>query len=63
MTLSQSKSWELRSTAAWAMGRLSTPTFKPRLAELVRDQRPSVRGAVLRALMAIRRLEVERAVP
>ena len=63
MALSESKNWELRSTAAWAMGRLATPAFKPRLAELVRDQQPSVRGAALRALMAVRRLEAEQAAP
>jgi hypothetical protein len=63
MTLSRSKSWELRSTAAWAMGRLATPAFKPRLAELVRDPQPLVRGAALRALMVVRRLEAEPAAP
>ena len=63
MTLSRSKSWQLRSTAAWAMGRVATLTFKPRLAELVRDQQPLVRGAALRALMVVRRLEAEQAAP
>ena len=63
MTLSRSESGELRSTAAWVMGRLATISFKPRLAELVRDQQPSVRGAALRALMVMRRLDVEPATP
>jgi hypothetical protein len=59
MALSRSEKWELRSTAAWAMGKLATLTFKPRLAELVRDQQPSVRGAALRALTVMRRLEAD----
>ena len=58
MALSRARKLQLRSTAAWVMGRVGAPCFKPRLTELVRDEQPQVRGAALRALIAVRRIEI-----
>lgn len=57
LNLSRNGKPELRTTAAWAMGKIATPAFAPRLAELVRDEHPQVRGMALRSLMSVRRLE------
>lgn len=58
MALSRSEKGGYRSTAAWAMGKLGTPLFRPRLGELLRDRQPSVRSSALRAMMALRRPEL-----
>jgi hypothetical protein len=44
-----------RITSAWAMGRLATDCFADRLAEMIRDDDPGVRGMALRALVLIRK--------
>ncbi len=57
MSLSRTGKPELRSTAAWAMGKIATPVFASRLTELVRDEHPQVRSMALRSLMSVRRVE------
>jgi HEAT repeat protein len=57
MSLSKQGKPELRSTAAWAMGKLALSDFAPRLTELVRDDHPEVRSSALRSLILIRRTE------
>lgn len=47
----------LRSTAAWAMGRIGDSFFVPDLNSMMRDAHPQVRGAALRSLIEIRRIE------
>jgi hypothetical protein len=47
-----------RSTAAWSMGKMGDISFMPRLTELVKDEQPMVRGAALRSLIELRRVEV-----
>jgi HEAT repeat protein len=59
VNISRTGKAELRSTAAWAMGKIATPEFTPRLTELIRDDHPMVRGTALRALIQLRRLESE----
>ena len=46
-----------RSTAAWTMGRIGDPCFVPSLTDLIQDENPQVRGAALRSLIEIRRIE------
>lgn len=58
MALSRAERWDFRSTAAWIMGKLADPEFKPRLTEMVHDEESPVRAAALRALIAVRRVEV-----
>ena len=50
----------LRSTAAWAMGRIGDSFFVPDLNSMMRDAHPQVRGAALRSLIEIRRIESKR---
>lgn len=59
VTISRNIKAELRSTAAWAMGKIATPEFAPRLTELIRDEHPQVRGCALRSLIQLRRLDAE----
>ncbi len=56
-SISRSGKPELRSTAAWVMGKIGVPEFTPRLTELVHDEHPGVRIAALRSLIEVRRLE------
>jgi hypothetical protein len=55
--LEMSHDWrpDRRITSAWAMGRLATDCFAGRLAEMIRDEDPGVRGMALRALVLIRK--------
>jgi hypothetical protein len=53
MRLSRAGKTESRSTAAWAMGRIGLPDFRPRLRELVRDEQSMVRTAALKAIKQI----------
>ncbi len=47
----------VRSTAAWTMGRIGDSAFVDPLTELLRDDHPEVRGAALRSLLQIRKAE------
>jgi HEAT repeats len=47
----------VRSTAAWTMGRIGDSAFVDSLTELLRDDHPEVRGAALRSLLQIRKAE------
>jgi hypothetical protein len=47
----------VRSTAAWTMGRIGDSEFVDPLTELLRDDHPEVRGAALRSLLQIRKAE------
>jgi hypothetical protein len=55
--LAANSDYGLRSTAAWTMGRIGDPCFMPNLNALIRDDHPQVRGAALRSLIEIRRIE------
>jgi hypothetical protein len=55
--LSRHSRAELRSTAAWAMGKIAIPDFAENLQDLVRDEDSGVRGAALQALISLRRSE------
>jgi hypothetical protein len=55
--LAASSHYGARSTAAWTMGRIGDPCFVPALTGLMRDEYPMVRGAALRSLIEIRRIE------
>ena len=57
MTMSRSGKEELRSTAAWAMGKMGLPPFFDRLTEMIRDEHPRVRGRAIRSLLEMRRAE------
>jgi hypothetical protein len=50
MSMSKSSVAEVRSTAAWAMGRIVTPAFAPRLRELIVDDNNQVRSMALKSL-------------
>lgn len=53
--MSHESDTERRITSVWAMGRLASEEFGDRLAEMVRDEAPQVRGMAIRALMLLRK--------
>jgi hypothetical protein len=60
LAMSESKEPALRSTAAWAMGKMGNQAFVERLTELMRDQNPKVRSTAIRSLVQIGRAESKR---
>ncbi len=57
LALSVSEQPELRSTAAWAMGKIGSPAFIERLRRLLNDEHPRVRSIAIRSLVEIGRAE------
>jgi HEAT repeat protein len=57
LALSESKQAGLRSTAAWAMGKIGSPAFIDRLTALLRDAHTEVRSTAIRSLVEIGRAE------
>ncbi|MCW5980865.1 MAG: HEAT repeat domain-containing protein [Bryobacteraceae bacterium] len=55
--LSRHSSPEFRATAAWAMGEVGYPGFRPPLVELMRDPDGKVRQNALRALSRLRKMD------
>jgi HEAT repeat protein len=60
LALSESFDPQVRSTAAWAMGRIGDPAFISRLTVLLRDENPRVRSTAVRSLIEIGRAEKRR---
>jgi hypothetical protein len=57
LALSESEQAGLRSTAAWAMGKIGSPAFIDRLTALLRDVHTEVRSTAIRSLVEIGRAE------
>jgi hypothetical protein len=58
--LSQSEKPGLRSTAAWAMGKIGSALYIEPLTSLLRDENPQVRSTAIRSLSEIGRAEERR---
>jgi hypothetical protein len=61
LAMSRSDDPALRSTVAWAMGKIGDPAFLPRLTELMKDSAASVRSTTVRSLVEIGRAESRKA--
>jgi hypothetical protein len=53
LAMSRNSTPDVRSTAAWAMGKIVTPAFAPRLRELIVDENPHVRSMALKSLREV----------
>jgi hypothetical protein len=58
--MSRSEDPARRATAAWAMGRIGTADFIPRLSDLLRDESSKVKSAAIRSLVEIGKAETAR---
>jgi HEAT repeat protein len=56
LDISSARKHEVRSTAAWIMGKMSGQQCLERLTDLVRDDHPMVRSTALKSLLEIRRI-------
>jgi hypothetical protein len=63
LALASSDAWELRSTAAWVVGKMGGDGALECLTGMVRDEHPQVRSTALRSLLELRRTQPKPVAP